>query len=219
MASGDGEPEVTTPGKRRPRTVFVPLFVVAIVIAAGFYAFIYTYNRLPRSFEEDPRYEHSFLLTIEADQFAEFAVICPVPVNSTGSVYSGFMDEVEILSGDPECALVVTNRGYGLQVSGVGPTELRWDGDWGRGEEDFYLNMSMTNAPCSWDYEAPDGGFSAQISSDSQLQIGLYYTALSLRNVGPAFISGHGPHFVLRHQLYGIGWESLSLEYGWVLLN
>lgn len=201
-------------------TTLVILVVLVVVLSGVLSAFLYLNGFSPWLFSENPRYSHSFYLTIDPNSTSEFTVVCPVPVNESGSQYPGFIYEIEVTSGDPAYMLVETAYGLGLQVSGQGHTSLHWSGNWRIGDGDWYLNMTMTNAPCDWNYDAPDGGFWAWVhSSSSIVLIRLIYSADRVHNETPLFASGGGPIFRLSKYGSGDGWEQVPLDYGWKIIN
>ena len=201
---------------RTPRTILAVVIVLVVVLVAILSAFLY-FNGL---LGENPRYSHSFYLTIEPDSASEFSIICPVPMNSSGSLCPDFVGEIEVVSGNPEYFLVETDHGTGLQVSGSGYTTLAWEGKWKVDEGDWYLNMTMTNAPCQWDYDDPAEGFWAWVSSeDASVHIRMTYSAERVHNESPMFISGGGPYFGLSVTTSEDIWEQAVLDYGWVVIN
>jgi hypothetical protein len=203
--------------RNMPTTAIVAVVaVLAVVVLSG----LYLYGALPWLFDEDPRYSHSFSLTIDPNSTSEFLIICPVPVNASGSPCPMFVEELEVTSGAPNCLPVDNEHGCGLQVSGQGYTRLHWEGDWGEDEGDWYLNLSMTNAPSSWDYDTPDEGFWSWIySSNETLGIRLSYSAEQIHNETPRWLSGGGPGFYISLTTTEEGWCQAFLDYGWSVIN
>jgi len=117
-----------------PRTILTIVIVLVIVLVAILSAFLY-FNGL---LGENPRYSHSFYLTIEPNSTSTFTIICPVPTNMSGSLYPDFVNEIEVVSGDPEYFLVETEHGTGLKVSGSGYTKLTWEGKWKVDDGDWF---------------------------------------------------------------------------------
>jgi hypothetical protein len=201
---------------RTPRTILTVVIVLVVVLVAILSAFLY-FNGL---LGENPRYSHSFYLTIEPDSTSVFTIICPVPTNLSGSLCPNFVNEIEVVSGDPEYLLVENEHGTGLRVSGSGYTKLTWEGKWKVDDGDWYLNMTMTNAPCQWDYDEPAEGFWAWVGSeDASVHIRMTYSAERIHNESPMFVSGGGPCFSLSMTTSGNIWEQAVLDYGWVVIN
>ena len=190
--------------------------VSVIVVLVG----LYLRGAFPWLFSENPRYSHSFYLTIEPDSTSDFTIICPVPTNSSGSFYPDFNSEIEVVSGDPEYLLIETEHGYGLQVSGSGYTRLAWEGKWKVGDGDWYLNMTMTNAPCQWNYSTPESGFWSWLYSNNESHyVWLGYSAEKMHNETPTWLSGGGPVFHISAMVTEEGWRQVLLDYGWGVIN
>jgi hypothetical protein len=196
--------------------ILATLIALVIVLVAMLSAFLY-FNGL---LGENPRYSHPYHLTVEPNSTADFSIICPVPINSSGSLYPDFVSEIEVVSGDPEYLLIETEHGYGLQVSGSGYTKLTWEGRWKVSDGDWYLNLTMTNAPCQWDYDTPDNGFWSWIhSSNEPPRMRLSYSADRIHNEAPWFISGGGPNFRIAVTMTQEGWCQVLLDWGWKVIN
>lgn len=199
-----------------PRAALAAVIAIVILLAAILSAFLY-FNGL---LGENPRYSHSYYLTIEPGSTADFTAICPVPTNLSGSLYPDFVSEIEVVSGSPEYSLVETEYGYGLQVSGSGYTKVTWEGKWKVSDGDWYLNLTMTNAPCEWDHDTPEGGLWSWVHSDSEaLRVKVIYSADKIRNVAPWFISGGGPYFRITGTMTQEGWCQVPLDWGWKVIN
>lgn len=206
--------------RARKRSSTIAVAVIVAVLAVVVLSTLYWYGAFPWLYDENPRYSQSFWLTIDPDSASEYLVICPVPVNVSGSPYPMFVEELEVTSGDPQCLTVDTEHGLGLQVSGRGYAELHWEGDWREGEGEWYLNLSMTNAPCSWDYDTPDEGYWSWIySGNGTLSIVLVYSAEQMHNETPRWLSGGGPCFYIPAATTEEGWRQAPLDYSWTIIN
>lgn len=216
VSSSDG---LNRRSRKRSRNTKIIVTAVVVVLLIVVLVGLHMRGAFPWLFSENPRYSHSFSLVIDPETALDFTVICPVPVNASGSLYSDFIDELEVTSGNPQYILVDTEYGYGLQASGSGHTRLHWEGNWRVGDGDWYLNMSMTNAPHDWDYDTPEGGFWSWIySSNETLSISLTYTAERMHNETPTWLSGGGPCFYIGEMLEE-GWHQIFLDYGWIVIN
>lgn len=202
--------------KTEALVIIAVIAVLAIVVLAG----LYMGGAFPWLFSENPRYSHSFSPVIDPETATDFTVICSVPVNAGGRPYPEFIDEQEVESGDPQYALVETEHGFGLQASGSGYTGLHWRGDWSVGDGDWYLNLSMSNAPNDWDYDTPEEGFWSWVHSINEtLSMSLIYRAERMHNETPIWTSGGGPSFRITGMIQSDGWRQVVIDYGWIVIN
>lgn len=207
--------------------ILIPVLSVAVV-AAIVLGFLYVYGFLP--FDDQGEYSHSFVLTIETDLLEEYVVMCPLPVDSTGLTYDGFMDELTGLDGEVSASIVETPYGRALEIRGSSNATLRWDADWDD-DGDWYRNLTMTfddvneTTSAAWAPWMSGMSGSWMYSDRGNLSLRLSYEALHTYLATPRWASGGGPCFDLmgtdgdRTYEAQAGWQLAPMDYSLVAIN
>lgn len=190
---------------RRNNIRMAVILVVAVLVTAGTLALVKDYI-----YDSESWIEHSYSVSIDALTTDAYWVMCPVPCDSDGAIYEGFLDELEVVDGTAVLTLLDTEHGRALVIQGQGDLELEWNASYTSGSIDGEKLQTMTmtenldwDTATSWVY-SDSGGISIEIHRTSSWR----------EMVSGGIPSGGLAGYVLTTEPEGAGWETVVAERG-----
>ena len=186
---------------RRNNIRMAVVLVVAILVTAYALAFVKDYIS-----DSESWIRHSYSVSIDALTTDAYTVMCPVPCDSDGTVYEGFLDELEVVDGVAVLTLLDTEHGQALRIQGQGDLELEWSASWSIDGERFW-KMTMTEGSeeetaTSWVY-SDNEGMIVELDHSSRY-----------KEMGRLFSSEGETYYRFTVEPEGVGWETVGVEFG-----
>lgn len=198
---------------RRNNIRMAVVLVAAVLVTAGTLVLVRDYI-----YDSESWIDHSYSVSIDALTTDAYTVMCPVPCDDDGTVYEGFLDELEVADGTAVIALLDTEHGRALRVQGQGDLELIWSASWSVDGE-WFRNMTMTE---EYDGSAQVFDTSEEVtatswvySDRSGVTVNLHFSAMRNEVTDPRISSIGGPEYGFTAEVESVGWDLAGVEYFW----
>lgn len=191
--------------------------VSAIVVASFVTLATISWLLIERPFDRNGTFDHHYFVRVEANTTEEYTIRLPVPNDENGSMPPYFMQDLEVIMGEPVFALAEYDYGVGIEVRARGYLEFEWSRAWPESWGGRYGNLTMTTGAEGWSNAEPCNSW---IFSDrSDIRIFFMYSSIHHYMASPMFASGGGPTFDFYEYPTGTGWQQMPVDYGWMLIN
>jgi len=199
--------------RKRRVVVIVSVVIVSVIILA---AFVYWYHSRSSS-ERNGTYSHEYSLKVEANTTEEYIIRLPVPNDSSGRMPHDFLSELEVIKGVAVFALGDYENETCLEIRASGYLEIEWDKAYPASWNERYGNLTMTTGAEGW--RTHDPCYSWIYSSRNDIKMTFYYSSIHHYMASPWFASGGGPTFYFSEYFYWQGWQQITIDYGWLIIN
>jgi len=205
--------QMTKPNdKRRTIMVTLAILVALVVVVASVAWFV-----IEGPFDRNGTYDHYYFVRVEANSTEEYTISLPVPTNESGVMPVRFMQDLEVAMGEPVFALGDTVHGKAIEVRASGYLEFSWSKQWPESWDERYGNLTMTTGAEGWEDRGPCVSW---IYSDRpDIRIYFMYESIHEYMSAPHWASGGGPTFSFYMYPDGNGWQQVSVDYGWMIIN
>lgn len=198
---------------RKRIAMLVSVVVVASFVTVASVSWLLT----EKPFDRNGTYRHHYYVRVEANTTEEYTIRLPVPNDASGRMPPYFMQDIEVLMGEPVFALGEYDYGRGIEVHASGYLEFEWTKVWPESWNVRYGNLTMTTGAEGWSEAGPCNSW---IFSDRpDIRIFFQYSSIHRYMAGPMFASGGGPTFYINEYPNGTGWQQMPVDYGWMLIN
>lgn len=198
---------------RKRSATLVSVVVVALVVVIASISWLV----MERSFDRNGTYGHHYYVRVEANTTEEYTIRLPVPIDTNSMMPPYFVQDLEVLMGQPVFALGEYDHGRGLEVRASGYLEFEWTKEWPESRNERYGNLTMTTGAEGWDDRGPC--YSWMFSDTADVRIMLDYSSLHTYMSKPMYPSGGGPTFTFYGYPNGTGWQQVLMSYGWMVIN
>jgi hypothetical protein len=182
--------------------------IASLIIVASVHLFYY---------ERAGVYAHQYYVCVETNDTAEYTIRLPVPNDDAGTYPLSFLEDIDVLKGEPEFELGIYGHGTGLEVRASGNLEFEWNKAWPESAGVRYGNLTMTTGAEGWTPSEP--AYSWIFSDRSDIRIQFLYTSIHHYMSSPMWASGGGPTFGFIEYPNGTGWQQMRIDYGWMVIN
>ena len=194
---------------KRELIILGSVAVALLIVAASLYWYYYA----DRAGTQD----HHYYVKVEANTTEEYLIRLPVPVNESGTMPPYFVQDIEVLVGNPVFALGESDHGTYLEVRASGYVEFEWVKGWPDTTGEVYGNLTMTTGAEGWDDHGP--ALSWIFSDRPDIRINLLHSSIHNYMSSPTWASGGGPTFSFNDYPNGTGWQQVGIDYGWMVIN
>jgi hypothetical protein len=203
------QPRKLFSAKDRRRT----LILASIIIATSLIAVVWAAWLLQDS---ESGYDEYYHVRIDAVDTDEYVIRLPVPCDEVCRMPPYFIGEIEVEAGEPVFALAEYDHGFGLEIRSRGYLEFDWSKELSGSWDSGYGNLTMTAG--LEDYGQPNEARSWIFSDSSDIRIVLSYSSIHFES-SRRWTSGGGPTFEFDGYPNGTGWQSVPIQYGWLVIN
>ncbi len=155
---------------------------------------------------------HLYEVTVIGPENETYTVMCPIPIDRDGGYYEAFVEETAVREGSAGIALVETEHGPALRITGQGAIGLEWSASWYIDGERF-LNLSMTEGLDWADYGEGADAWSWIYADRAGVSIELHHRFSLTERSTWAFASYAAYDYDLTAQPETDGWHSAGVEY------
>jgi hypothetical protein len=132
-------------GNRRVWNTTKSIAFISVLVASAVtgYAFWKHYS-LSEFGSDDHSYTHHLRVHLVPASSEDFQILLPLPVTGEGMPpNASFIEEVTCSNPDLALSIVMSDRGYALEVSGRGEANISWSSHWSADSSDLYDTVSM----------------------------------------------------------------------------
>lgn len=197
-------------GRGRLRVAILTAMITAVILLASL-------TWLPRT--THVTYDHHYYVKVDANITGEYTLRLPVPHDANDKFPVTFIEELEVMAGEPVFSLEVFGHGLGLEVLAGGDIEFEWTLESPASSNVKYGNLTMTYGAEGWTHSSREDPSYSWICSDSNdIMVQFLYSCIS-HIASRGWVSGGGPTFEFFEYPSGTGWQRMPIDYGWLVIN